>query len=182
MQFSEPELRFAEEATLLRNAVIHTLKGVDVMLSEHNIIGKDLEDYHIVTELSSDSSCRTFLGESISLKTSYKLVFIKLLDAEQAHTQEERQSFLQAFPLIQQLHHPHILPILSTGFYKDVPYIITEYIATSSLHDLLQGRPPEQPMPLDEALSILTQIGEALHYAHQQGVIHGSLKPQNVLI
>ncbi len=152
------------------------------MLSEHNMIGKDLEDYHIVTELSSDSSCRTFVGESISLKTAYKLVFIKLLDTAHALSQEERQSVIQAFPRIQQLHHPHILPILSTGLHKDIPYIITEYIAASSLHDLLQGRPLEQPMPLEEALFLLTQIGEALHYAHQQGVIHGSLKPQNVLI
>jgi serine/threonine protein kinase len=149
------------------------------MLSENDLANKDLDGYHVATELEADASGRIFLGESISPMASSKHVIIKFLRLTGEDTQQEREEVLQAITAIQQLHHPHILPILSAGIYKDIPYIITEN-ATSSLAERLQLRPAKQPMPQEEALSILAQIGQALQYAHEKHVIHGELKPQDV--
>ncbi len=144
------------------------------------MLGEDLEGYSIVTEPGLDSDRHILLGESLSATTPYERVVIKFLSA--THSYIQQQSILQEMESLRQLHHPHILPILSVGVDKNRPYLITEYIASGSLHTRLQSACPGQPMPWEEASSLLTQIGEALYYAHQQHVIHGNLKPQNVLI
>ena len=78
------------------------------------------------------------------------------------------------------LEHPHILPVLDAGSHNGFPYLITEYCPNGSLRDRLK-RQPSRPLPLDEALSILEQISEALQFAHAQNVIHRDLKPENIL-
>lgn len=52
------------------------------------------------------------------------------------------------------------------------------YIDGPSLADKIK----ERPLPLDEALGIATQIAEGLHEAHEQGVVHRDIKPQNILL
>lgn len=61
-----------------------------------------------------------------------------------------------------------------------VPFIVTEYAAGGSLQDYLKQH-PKQPLPLEAALSILVQVGQALQYAHQQHIVHRDLKPGNIL-
>jgi serine/threonine protein kinase len=151
------------------------------MLSESNLAGRDLDGYRIAAELEANASGRVFLGESTSSTTPGKRVIIKLLYATDENKQQKRESFLRGITVLQQLHHPHILPILSAGVYKDLLYMITEYPAAGSLDDRLQLRPAGQPTQQEEALSIVAQIGQALQYAHEKHVIHGRLKPQNVL-
>src|SRR5262245_35503975 len=102
------------------------MEGVPVyMMSENDLAGKDLDGYRMAAELESSASSRIFLGESISSTTSGKCVIIKLLHVVDEH--KERERILQDIAAVQQLHHPHILPILSAGIYKDNPYVITEY-------------------------------------------------------
>jgi serine/threonine protein kinase len=151
------------------------------MLSENDLAGKDLDGYHMAAELESSASSRIFLGESISPLASSKRVIVKLLHEVDENTQQKRGNIPQAITAVQQLQHPHILPILSAGIYNDIPYLITDYAAAGSLEDRLQRRPSGQPMQLEEALSVLAQIGHALQYAHEKQIIHGRLKPQNVL-
>ncbi len=148
---------------------------------DNDLVGTDLEGYHISAELHSHSSNRTFSGKDPSPLAPYPYVMIKLLPTVYTDTEQERQRVLQEIASLRQLSHTHILPVLSAGIYKNMPYFITEYIASGSLQDRLQKRPAEQPLEQEEALSIFAQIAHALHYAHQRHVIHGNLKPQNVL-
>src|ERR1019366_5491565 len=57
---------------------------------------------------------------------------------------------------------------------------VSEYAPDGTLYDRLQRQAP-QPMAQDEAITILSQIGQALHYVHQKKKVHGNLKPQNIL-
>src|SRR5262249_35760883 len=86
----------------------------------------------------------------------------------------------QEAQVLKKLNHPHILPIITAGVQENVAYIVTEYASGGSLRDRIKQQ-AGQPLPLAEVLSVLTQIGQALSYAHQQHVVHRDLKPANIL-
>lgn len=76
------------------------------------------------------------------------------------------------------LKHESILPIID--FDPQGRYIIMEYAPNGTLAErITQYRP--QRLPLSEAISIISQIGKALHYAHAQNIVHRDLKPANIL-
>jgi class 3 adenylate cyclase len=77
------------------------------------------------------------------------------------------------------LHHPNICQIFDVGRIEDVPYFTMAYIEGQSLH-LLLG--PTRPWPQRDAAQLVLTLARALVYAHEQGVVHRDLKPNNILI
>jgi serine/threonine protein kinase len=148
------------------------------MLKNDNYAGKYIGGYHISLELAASASSRIFLGESIS--PNKHSAAIKRIYAISLLSRQDKESFLNEVNALKQLKHPYILPILSASILKGTPYIVSAYAPNGSLDDQLQRWAPE-PMAQDEAISILSQVGQALHYAHQMDRIHGNLKPQNIL-
>jgi serine/threonine protein kinase len=76
------------------------------------------------------------------------------------------------------LAHPHIVPVQRAGWWDDAPYLASEYVPHGSLAAKLTG----QPYPVREALRLLQRLAEIVAYLHRQGVVHGNLKPSNVLL
>ena len=74
---------------------------------------------------------------------------------------------------------PHIVSIIDTGVTEDDrPYIVMEYCEGGSYAQILrQGG----PLPVDEVVEVGVKIGEALHAAHQVGIVHRDVKPSNIL-
>src|SRR5947207_2984882 len=147
------------------------------MTGENSLIGKQIGNYRIVEELSSGTFGRVYLAQHLIL--TERKVAIKLLHAHLG-TQKERDKFLQEARLLEKLKQDHILPIIDVGFSDGFPYLMAEYAPNGSLRDYIK-RQSHNLLPVDEAIRILTQIGQALHYAHQQKVIHRDLKPENIL-
>ena len=81
---------------------------------------------------------------------------------------------------LQNLTHPHIVKIYDIDRDGDRHFITMEYIAGTTLARRIAQYP--QGMPKEQARVLLHQIGEALNYAHQHGVIHGNLTPANIAI
>lgn len=75
------------------------------------------------------------------------------------------------------LAHPHIVPIRQAGWWDGCPYLVLEHVPHGSLAAKLNGR----PYPMPQALRLIEQLAEIIGYLHRQGVIHGNLKPSNVL-
>ena len=143
-------------------------------------LGTQVGNYRIVELINSGTFGSVYKGKHLDFEHD-PVVAIKLPRAT-FHTVEECNEFIQEAQLQRQLMHPHILPILDAGLQNGIPYLATMYAAGGSLRTRL-GKSNGQPLPLDEALAILTQIGQALHYAHQfqQSVVHRDLKPENIL-
>ncbi len=152
------------------------------MVRDVSLINENFEGYHITSELGSNAFSPTFLGDRIAPAAPYQRVIIKLLSSSPTYDQQRQQDILQKISVLQKLQHPHILPIIAAGIHKDMPYIMTEYQPSGSLYDRLQRQLAGQPMHPEEAFLMIAQVGQALQYAHQQKVIHGNLKPQNVLL
>jgi serine/threonine protein kinase len=75
------------------------------------------------------------------------------------------------------LAHPHIVPIQRAGWWDGVAYLAGEYVANGSLAARIAGR----PFPVLQALRLVEQLAETVRFLHRQGVVHGNLKPTNVL-
>src|SRR6202043_2647066 len=77
------------------------------------------------------------------------------------------------------LDHPHIIRLLDFGFYEHMPYLVMEYAPNGTLRQL-HTRGSRIPPP--QMIQYVSQIAEALDYAHQQNVIHRDVKPENLLL
>ncbi|TMD86679.1 MAG: serine/threonine protein kinase [Chloroflexi bacterium] len=148
------------------------------MLSEYIISqGKRIGNYHIGAEISSSPTSSIFLAEH-SLRVQHSLV-IKLFHREQV-SKQKRELFLQEVQLLKKIKHAHILPILDAGIFENVPYYVTPYATKGSLRNLLDSQ-SSQLLPIQESLAILRMVGQVLQYTHQMNILHGNLKPENIL-
>ncbi len=100
---------------------------------------------------------------------------VKVYNEHQLHSLEAQEEWLRKMDTLIHLEHPHILPI-AYGIEDELPYSVTEYIKSGSLHDRLN-----QVLPAQEVKKIILQVGQALQYAHEHCVFHGNIKPENVL-
>ncbi len=74
---------------------------------------------------------------------------------------------------------PHIVSIIDTGMTEDDrPFIVMEYCEDGSYGQILRG---QGPLPVDEVVEVGIKIGEALHAAHEAGILHRDVKPSNIL-
>lgn len=150
----------------------------DTMTNGYPSIGAFFGNYQITAEIACGGLGCVYQAQHAFLPRTAAL---KLLRPERLQSRVTRDKFLQEARLLDQLSHPHILPIYEFGIEDGLPYLAMEYAPGGSLRNLLRQR-PARPLPLKKASLILSQIGKALYYAHQRGVIHRDLKPENILL
>jgi tetratricopeptide (TPR) repeat protein len=111
-------------------------------------------------------------------------VAVKLLRDAHLEDSERHERFLQEARAVARLQHPHLVQLYEFGELPGTagatsqPYLVLEYISGGSLADLLR----DSPLPPAEAARLVETLADAIHYAHQQGVVHRDLKPANVLL
>ncbi len=148
------------------------------MTSGNGYIGKQIGNYRITGPLDSGAFGSVYKG--VHLYLSHREVAIKMMHHTHLGEEHERASFIQEAQFLELLKHPHILPIYDVGIYEGTPYIIAELAPNGSLRALMKVRKPNL-ISQDEALTILSQVGQALDYVHQQNIVHRDLKPENIL-
>jgi serine/threonine protein kinase len=91
---------------------------------------------------------------------------------------DARDRFEREARAVARLRHRHILSVFDFGEYAGQPYMVVEYMPNGAL----DHRMPRAPLTATQALALLRPLGEALDYAHQQGVLHRDVKPANVFL
>jgi serine/threonine protein kinase len=81
-------------------------------------------------------------------------------------------------PLAAALSHPNLVPLHQAGIWDGAPFVAVEYVPQGSLASRLAG----SRISVREALRIVIQVAETASYIHRQGIVHGNLKPSNVLL
>jgi serine/threonine-protein kinase len=89
------------------------------------------------------------------------------------------ERFRREIQLAAKLQHPHIVPVLAAGISEGLPYYTMPFIEGESLRARL-GRSGE--LPVQDVVKILRDVLSALSYAHERGVVHRDIKPDNVLL
>src|SRR4030081_2198448 len=106
-------------------------------------------------------------------------VAIKLFSKELAKG-EGRQRFLQEARVVGQLSHPSIITLHDMGIEESTqtPYLVMEFLHGQPLDRILE----KGSLPFPRACALVAEVACALAAAHRKGVIHGDVKPANVLI
>ena len=105
-------------------------------------------------------------------------VAIKMIHPEQSGSPEFIRRFEAEAQLVAKLEHPHIVPLYDYWRDPDGAFLVMRLLRGGSLLNLMTSG----MMGLETVLRVMSQIGEALHAAHQQGVVHRDVKPANVLL
>jgi len=107
-------------------------------------------------------------------------VAVKVLDLGQTPSPALAERFVREARTSAQLEHAHIVPIYKVGGYKnEVLYIVMRCVDGPSLRHLLEKH---QRLSVRDAARIARQVADALGHAHQQGVVHRDVKPDNILL
>jgi tRNA A-37 threonylcarbamoyl transferase component Bud32/tetratricopeptide (TPR) repeat protein len=105
-----------------------------------------------------------------------RTVAIKL--PRQALSSDEQEKFFREARAAAQLRHPNIVSVHEVGRDGDSVYIVSDFVRGVTLGDWLTG----QQLTSREAAALCAKIADALHHAHEQGVVHRDLKPANIMI
>ena len=138
--------------------------------------GQQLGNYRLVQRLGEGGFAEVYLGEHRYLK---RQVAIKVLLVSLAGDDKESERFRQEAQTMATLKHPHIVGCLDFGIERNIPYIVMDYAPGGTLRDL---HPEGDLVPLDAVVAYIEQVADALQYAHDQGVIHLDVKPENMLL
>lgn len=132
--------------------------------------------YRIEAELGRGGMSMVF--RALDLRLS-RFVVLKVLPPPLAEDPEFVSRFQQEIRVLTQLDHPNILRIYDSSSSQEATYLVLEYVAGGSLEEYLSRMGRLDP---ESALAIIEQIGPALSYAHQRGIIHRDIKPGNIMI
>lgn len=108
-----------------------------------------------------------------------RLVAIKVLHGDKSGDAESRERFRREARAAARLTHPNIVPLLTFGEVDGELYYVMGYVEGETLASRLERVGRIAP---DEARARLTEIADALAYAHAAGIVHRDLKPENILI
>jgi serine/threonine protein kinase len=147
----------------------------DIFMISDPLIGQTIDNYQIVSRLGKGGMSTVYRARQINMQRD---VAIKIMSADLVEDPQFVARFEREARVIANLQHPRILPVHDFGHEGELFYLVMRLVEGESLyHRLLQGA-----LPLNKVSKYLSQIAEALDYAHSQGVVHRDLKPNNVLI
>jgi hypothetical protein len=132
--------------------------------------------YRLLDVLGDGGMARVFRAQDGRL---HRIVAVKILHQQYLGQPEFVRRFEQEAQLAAGLAHPSIVAIYDLGRDDDTYYSVMEYVAGNSLKEVIarEGR-----LPLERAISLIRQLGQALDFAHGHGVIHRDVKPENILL
>ncbi len=133
--------------------------------------------YRIIELLEEGGMGRLYRAEHVRLR---RPIAVKVLAHHLAHSPAALLRFQREAEIISQLHHPHVVHVLDFDTTEaGEPFIVMELLEGETLRVRLER---EGVLPLDDILTIITQIASALAAAHQVGIIHRDLKPENIFL
>ena len=106
-------------------------------------------------------------------------VALKVLHEQFSSDPEYVERFRREARAIARLAHPNIVTVIDRGEYEGRQYIVFEHVDGETLKELVER---EGPLPVEQALRIAHQVARGIAFAHEHGVVHRDVKPQNVLL
>jgi WD40 repeat protein/tRNA A-37 threonylcarbamoyl transferase component Bud32 len=135
----------------------------------------DFGDYELLEEIAHGGMGVVYKARQKSLD---RLVAVKMILAGQFAAKQFVQRFRAEAAAAAVLQHPNIVAIHEVGIHEGQHFFSMDYVEGQNLAHLVGQR----PLPPTQAAKYVKLIAEAIHYAHEQGILHRDLKPSNVLI
>jgi eukaryotic-like serine/threonine-protein kinase len=142
-------------------------------IAPKRLTGSKVGKYTLKELLGQGGYGAVYLGEQ---KAGPK-VAVKLLDASHARDEDSIARFKREGETAKRLEHPNIVRILEVGSSRQRHYLVMELVRGGSLERWLRREDSAE-----KVLPALVETARALAYAHEQGVVHRDVKPQNILL
>jgi serine/threonine-protein kinase len=147
-----------------------------------NMVGSEVAGYRIIAEqspaLDSGKACpgsQTYKAVAPDGETS---VIIKLFPFEVSQNRQLLSQLHESMRAVYRLDHPNIPKIIGSGMDEGRPYIITPYVAAGSVQDRID----RGVLAALDVERVIVETASALEYAHSHRILHGNLKPSNILM
>ncbi len=145
-----------------------------------NLVGKTIGKYTITDFLGRGGMAEVYKAYHPKLD---RYVTIKILHTFLAEGEDFRSRFDREAKAVASLRHPHIVQIYDFDYEDSNYYMVMEFIGGGTLQShMLELSKSSKYMPINQVLSIIKQIADALDYAHKKGIIHRDIKPSNILL
>ncbi len=131
--------------------------------------------YRIERELGEGGMAVVYLADDLRHE---RKVALKVLKPELAAV-VGADRFLAEIKTTANLQHPHILPLFDSGEADSFLFYVMPYVEGETLRELIDR---DHQLPVDEAVRIATAVANALHTAHEAGIVHRDIKPGNILM
>jgi tRNA A-37 threonylcarbamoyl transferase component Bud32 len=141
------------------------------------MVGEVLSDRYEVEELVGTGGMSSVYRAHDRLLE--RKVALKVLHQQYSEDEEYIERFRREARAVAALSHPNIVTVIDRGEHDGRQFIVFEYIDGENLKALIQRC---GPVPVTTALELAMQIARGLSFAHQQGLIHRDVKPQNILL
>jgi len=139
------------------------------------MIGRTISHYKILEKLGEGGMGVVYKAEDTQLR---RIVALKFLSTETVGNEEVKARLIREAQASASLDHPNICQVFGIHEEHGQTFIAMAFIDGPAL----AGRITERPLPLGEVLSIAIQIAEGLQEAHEKGIVHRDIKPQNVML
>jgi serine/threonine-protein kinase len=143
----------------------------------HIVVGDLIADRYELEELcGSGGMSSVYKARDTLLERN---VALKILHSHYSDDEEYVQRFRHEARTVARLAHPNIVTVIDRGESDGRQFIVFEYVDGETLKDLI-GR--TGPLPIRRAIEIALEVTRGLAFAHQHGLVHRDVKPQNVLL
>lgn len=139
-----------------------------------NMLGKTIGKYQLIEFLARGDSSVVYKGFHPEMN---RYVAVKILSPSAARSQPAVDEFLKAGEIMAQLDHPNVLPVYDHGELEGVYYIASRFVEGGPLSNRIQFYNTPQNI-----LNLFGPVTRALDYVHEREIVHGNLKPPNILI
>jgi serine/threonine protein kinase len=133
------------------------------------------DGYEIVAEIARGPRSTVYRALHGPLRQA---VALKVFDAGLSERERWDARLRDAGSAVAGLEHPQLLPVQHAGWWSGRPYVVYEHVAQGSLAEQLDG----PSLSIEQALELVARLTDVVAYLHRQGVVHGNLKPSNVLL
>jgi serine/threonine protein kinase len=138
------------------------------------ITGHQLGNYRLIRHLGRGAFADVYLGEHLYLKSEAALKVPRISPKE-----EEMERFLKEAQTLVGLRHPNIVRVLEFGVEGDIPFLVIDYAPDGTVRTQY---PKGSRLSLTTTVAWIKQVAAALQYAHNRGIIHRDVKPENILL
>ena len=143
-----------------------------------NLIHRSLEGrYRIEQLLGAGGMANVYKGTDMQ---TGKLVAVKVLKQEYVNNPDLVRRFKNEAKAISLLNHPNITKVYDVSVSDDLQYIVMEYIEGITLKEYMEYR--GKALTYKETVHFIMQILAALQHAHDKGIVHRDIKPQNIML
>lgn len=141
-------------------------------------IGMKLDGRYLIEELIGEGGMAdVYRGVDVATETP---IAVKILKDEYSTSGELVRRFMNESRAIGLLKHPNIVKVYDVSAAEDIHYIVMELLKGITLKEYIEQR--GEPLTYKEVVHFLSQVLRALQHAHDKGIVHRDIKPQNIMI